>query len=347
MNEIESKFKATMLGGAIGDALGYPIEFESIGKIRDSHGTQGLCHYILDRESKKALISDDTQMSLFTAEGLLWAYYLGSYKGVDSYASKGIYPSYMRWYYTQTRQLPNGVDIKILDKQSFEKHGRLLDEDKLHVRRAPGNTCISALSSGKMGSMEIPLNQSKGCGGVMRVAPIGLFLYEDPSQAFYVACEAAAITHGHPTGFLAAGAFAMLIAMLTLGNSMETALMTTIDHLKQYPEAQETLEALLEADRLAQDERIIPKYEIVESLGKGWVAEEALAMAWYAARTAETFTQGIRLAVNHSGDSDSTGSVCGSLMGARWGMTSLEKKWMESLELKERILDTSNRLYRL
>ncbi len=344
MYDIGSRFQATMLGGAIGDALGYPIEFMSQPDIKSNYGSEGLTHYILVPKSGKALISDDTQMSLFTADGLLWSYYLGSYRGLESYAEKGIYPSYLRWYYTQTKELPEGKDDSILKRQSYEKHGSLMEEDRLYDRRAPGTTCLSALSTGKMGSMDEPLNQSKGCGGVMRVAPIGLFLHEDPLQAFYVASEAAAITHGHPTGFLAAGALAMLIAELVNGKSMEDALQLVISHLSQYPEGQETVDALLAAEQLSSSQNEV---EGIAVLGEGWIAEEALAMAWYAARKAETFEQGVCLAVNHGGDSDSIGAVCGNLLGARWGMEAIGEKWMEELECRDLILNMADRLYRL
>ncbi len=62
---------------------------------------------------------------------------------------------------------------------------------------------MGALFSGKTGTPEKPLNDSKGCGGVMRVAPVGL-VATDP---FDLGCRAAAITHGHPSGWLASGAF--------------------------------------------------------------------------------------------------------------------------------------------
>jgi ADP-ribosylglycohydrolase len=55
--------------------------------------------------------------------------------------------------------------------------------------------------------------------------------------------------------------------------------------------------------------------EIVEQLGGGWVAEEALATALFCALKATNFAEGVLLAVNHSGDSDSTGSLTGNLLG--------------------------------
>ena len=74
----------------------------------------------------------------------------------------------------------------------------------------PGNTCLSALRGEEMGELQRPLNNSKGCGGVMRVAPVGL-VADDDEQAFNLGCGAAAITHGHPSGYYSAGCFAAII----------------------------------------------------------------------------------------------------------------------------------------
>ena len=64
-------------------------------------------------------------------------------------------------------------------------------------------TCMSALSQEKLGSIEEPINNSKGCGGVMRVAPIGLYfdvLWEEQAKVDRLGAEAAALTHGHDLG---------------------------------------------------------------------------------------------------------------------------------------------------
>jgi hypothetical protein len=75
----------------------------------------------------------------------------------------------------------------------------LLNISGLKISRVPGNTCISSLNSGVCGTVESPINNSKGCGGVMRMAPVGLMWYNEPDYAFKLGCDLAAITHGHPT----------------------------------------------------------------------------------------------------------------------------------------------------
>jgi ADP-ribosyl-[dinitrogen reductase] hydrolase len=84
----------------------------------------------------------------------------------------------------------------------------LLDQPFLHHRRAPGNTCLAALHAEVPGTPKTPINVSQGCGGVMRVGPVGLTDADDP---FDLASNAAALTHGHPSGWLAAGALGQVI----------------------------------------------------------------------------------------------------------------------------------------
>lgn len=72
MNNLQNKCRGSLIGGAVGDALGYAVEFSSLNDIRNKYGESGIADYELDRNGI-AEFSDDTQMSLFTAEGLLSA----------------------------------------------------------------------------------------------------------------------------------------------------------------------------------------------------------------------------------------------------------------------------------
>jgi len=104
---------------------------------------------------RTSAITDDTQMTLFTMEGLIRAELQGG-SGPDE-----IWRAYQRWLSTQAG-----------DRGSAEgTAGWLPRQTFLHSARAPGYTCLSALQAGRPGSMREPVNDSKGCGGVMRVAP--------------------------------------------------------------------------------------------------------------------------------------------------------------------------------
>lgn len=342
--DLHDRFKACLLGGAIGDALGYPIEFMSLDEIRSKYGSTGVTDLIIDKTLNKALISDDTQMTLFTADGMVWAYKRGRNRGIGSYSASGTYHSYLRWLYTQTGRIK---DDYCLEKNPYEKKDDdsifILDVKELYARRAPGLTCLSALESGAMGSMENPLNNSKGCGGIMRVAPVGLFLHNQPRYAFEVGCELAAITHGHPTGYLSAGAFAMIIAELLNNKGLMESIASSINTLKEYENHEETLDAINKSIELSNSNVSVEK--AILQLGEGWVAEEALAIALYCALKESYYVNAILLSINHDGDSDSTGSICGNIMGAALGLNSIPEKWVKVIELKDFIVKMADKLF--
>ncbi len=129
-----------------------------------------------------------------------------------------------------------------------EENGWLGNVKELYDERAPGLTCLAALQDSRMGSMEKPLNDSKGCGGVMRMAPVGLVV-ESPPMAFKMGCEFAALTHGHPTGYLAAGCFAALICSLRERRTLKVALDNSISLLMKMNNSRECVRLLT----LAQD----------------------------------------------------------------------------------------------
>ncbi len=323
-------FDGCLLGGAVGDALGASVEFMTLTQIRRRFGPKGIRDYA-PAFGKLGAITDDTQMTMFTAEGLLRADNRQNEKG-DCHLPTMVHHAYLRWLETQGER-PRYPSPEV-------RGSWLLDVPELHARRAPGNTCLSALRSGKMGTVEEPINTSKGCGGVMRVAPVGLAGH-DP---FSLGCEVAATTHGHPSGFLAAGFFAAVIADIVDGASLEQAISRATESLETHPDHGECLRAVNAAVQLAKADPATP--ESVETLGGGWVAEEALAIALFCSLTADSFEEGIIAAVNHGGDSDSTGAMTGNILGALMGRDAIPARWLEGLELRHEIEDLASDLFR-
>ena len=338
---IQDIYRGCLLGGAVGDALGAPVEFMSRDQITRKFGTNGIQEYV-PAFGKLGAITDDTQMSLFTAEGLMRGWLRGNLRGI-CHMPGVIARSYQRWYHTQGHHHPmhdDGLD------------GWLISHRELFSCRAPGNTCLSGLESMRK-SNDVAKNDSKGCGGVMRVAPIGMYyatLAGSDSErhdhamreAFELACQAAAITHGHPTGQLASGTFAAIVMKLLVGVQLPQAIDAALEHLKEHPGHEETLHAMQQACRLASE---TPNdADVLARLGGGWIAEEALAIAVYCALSAKDFRSGVTLAVNHSGDSDSTGSIAGQLLGAIHGTHAIPSSWISPLELKEVIEEMADDL---
>ncbi len=245
-------FQGCLLGGAVGDVLGAAIEFDAIETIRRKFGEQGLTDHA-PAYGRIGAITDDTQMTLFTAEGLLRGETRRRYREMSG-GIRVIYHAYLRWLETQGVKL-NDEEIKsfVYDVQSWRR-----DLPELNSRRAPGNTCLSALQSGEMGTIETPINHSKGCGGVMRVAPVGLV----GLKPFILASKVAAITHGHPSGYLSAGVLALIINQIINGKSLaESIYLAVYEILPQYAGYEETLAACDKAIKLANNRTISPAPE--------------------------------------------------------------------------------------
>lgn len=389
--DVLDRVRGCLLGGAIGDALGAPIEFQSLREIRREHGAEGITGYVTTWRGRTGLITDDTQMTLFTVEGLLETRTAhanpppstspgptrpparhplndettpaehrtaGEAADGDPRAATGNGPgdmvrggprdattagdrgavvgavrqAYLRWLDTQKHHTPPPADLP-------HRTGWLRNEGWLYSTRAPGNACMSGLRRPFPGRSAWgepgPVNpNSKGCGTVMRSAPFGLIALT-PREAFELAAACAQITHGHPTGYLAAGAFAAIIANLMTGEALAPAVRNALELLPTYPGHDETSTALRAALSLASTGAHSP--EAVESLGGAWVAEEALAIGVYCGLVEPSVDKALLLSVNHSGDSDSTGSVCGNLLGALHGTTALPTAWLRPLEGRDTI----------
>lgn len=337
---VGARVRGCLLGTAVGDALGWPVEFESLSRIRARYGPDGIQEFDPRAPGGLGAVTDDTQMTLFTAEGVLRS---TTARCADAGAPSDavvhspdqivMWRAYRRWLATQgLRSGPHGAVAESAEP------GWLIGVRALHQRRAPGTTCLSALErSLPMDSGDGVLragNQSKGCGGVMRVAPIGCVACDD---AFTSAAGAAALTHGHPSGYLSAGAYAhMLQAVIHHGVTLRDAARDALDRLARERGHAETTRALGRALALAEASGD-PTAERVESLGAGWTGEEALAVGLYCALVARDFAHGVRLAVNHSGDSDSTGSIAGGLLGAAFGEGAIPAAWRGAVELRDEL----------
>ncbi len=335
--------RGSLIGGAAGDALGYPIEFMTLDQIKRKYGEKGILEYNLNTATGKALISDDTQMTLFTAAGIMEGDTRGCLRGIQGPPSEYVWNSYQAWLRTQQGER----------KASEYKTESWLDKvPELYANRAPGNTCLSALSQEIYGTIENPINNSKGCGGIMRVAPLGMY-YDgiDPKILDKEGAAVAALTHGHPLGYMPASVMTHIINQIIYQRDHFDNLKDIVLEAKKVNaeifEEEKYLAALNECIDLAVSlsENHDSDEQNIQRLGEGWVAEETLSIAIYCAlRHSDDFSAGIIAAVNHSGDSDSTGAVTGNILGSWLGYDAIDAQWKENLELADLILEVADDL---
>lgn len=334
------KYRGCLIGGAAGDALGYAVEFLDEREIFRKYGERGITAYEL--VDGVAQISDDTQMTLFTANGLLCGTTRGKVQGITESYPSCIAQCYMDWLKTQT-----SAEFG-MEEPACSWLGNV---PALHHSRAPGNTCIHALMQGDPGSTAEPKNNSKGCGGVMRVAPIGLYFAEKDIEALdMIGAEAAALTHGHALGYMPAAALVHIVH-LAAHHPEKTLLFAVKDSMRALTELfpdEECLPALLALMQKAivLSGENLDDVDAIRALGEGWVAEETLAIAVYCAlKYQDDFDKALIAAVNHSGDSDSTGAVTGNISGAYLGLDRIPQKYLDKLELRDVIMELADDLF--
>jgi ADP-ribosylglycohydrolase len=339
------RYVGCLIGGAVGDALGAPIEFKNINEILRKYGDEGITDYV-EHKGGIGEFTDDTQMTLFTAEALLRSFNRQTLKGIGGSLNIIAYESYLRWLYSQGFKV-NGVNY---EKDEYGLlSGWLVNEKVLFKLRDPGNTCLSALRSGQIGEFDKPINNSKGCGTIMRVAPVGLMYYGDRERAFDTACEMSVITHGHPSGYLSAGFFASVIADLAVEVKLMQAIHNAIEILQRKKSHSETMQAVEKAldvfEKTKADQSVLrPGY--IETLGGAWVAEEALAVSLYCSLVFENdFKKGTLTSVNHSGDSDSTGAITGNILGLINGVHKIPEHWIRNLKGTKIVKQVAEDLY--
>ena len=346
MNTLKDRIRGSLIGGAIGDALGYPVEFiYSFEGIQARYGERGITRLDTyqrwpgeEEQTGKAVVSDDTQMTLYTANGLLNA------RRQNISFKYGICRAYIEWYLTQ------------VGKKSGKYHDCWIsDVPALNARRAPGNTCMTALDAIYRGKE--PQNNSKGCGGVMRIAPIPLYGAEkcmSIEEVDLLAGEAAELTHLHPLGFIPAALMAHVIYRLALDEQpsregLKQYILEGMAWMKklypQYPDDLRTFEDLIEHSIILSYTKDSDVHNI-ELLGGGWVGDEALAIAFYCAlKHFDNFEEAMIAAVNHAGDSDSTGAVCGNILGAVIGYEAIPQFFKDDLEMHDLILHIADDLF--
>lgn len=318
-----------LVGLALGDALGFPTEFDDVPSILAKCGPW--------REMelpRPAIVTDDTQMTLALGRGLRTAMDRGPL--APKRLERPVREEFVDWY-----QSPQN-------------------------NRAPGRTCMVAcglLKSERRPWQEASQVGSKGCGANMRVAPLGLAPELSDEQRAGAAQLQAALTHGHPTALAASDLTAHAVRLLAqgaeptglvgllrsyayenrtryhhqwLGDLWTRAQDPTPEHFiaRGWDECLDVLDRLRDAVRT-----VSPETDPCLATGAGWVAEEALAtgLLCFLLFVDEPLTA-LRRAACTSGDSDSIACLTGAFAGAHLGADAWPAAWADRIEYRTDLL---------
>lgn len=305
--DIFEKYKGCIFGLAVGDAIGYPLEFLTKKEIEQKFP------FLREGEIQEFQIfdinkySDDTQMSLAISNALLNS-------GSDNIEEimKNISEGFINWYYDPENN------------------------------RAPGNTCLAGVRNLIKGLSwkQSGIKNSIGCGSAMRTAPIGLAYYNNLDKLKEVAKASAIITHNSPIAIASAIGNAYLIARAVNGEDYKSSLDDLIDFTRGISEEF--------TSKLYQTKEVLhlTPSKAYKILGAGFKGHEAIAISLYSLiNSGLNYRKGIITAINHDGDSDSTGCITGGIIGAYIGYEKIPKEFLRKLENQELLFNNTKGLY--
>jgi ADP-ribosylglycohydrolase len=303
----KDQFLGCLLGVAIGDALGFPVERLSLAQIHRRYGPEGVRDFVSGERYPPGTYSDDTQLTLATARALLQAG-----EGNLDQIAEALALEYLAWY-----RSPESA-------------------------RGPGRTTLAACANLSAGIpwRESGIRESKGCGSAMRVAPIGLYFHGDKEKLIAVARASSVITHAHPTGVGAAVLNAYTVACLLDGVAPGDLLH---ELLPMASSASAELAAVL---GIVQSYGRLGPAAAFAQIGETGSAEEVFASAVFCfLRKPEDFRATVLAAANSNGDSDSIAAMAGGFSGACNGVQGIPEKWLQAVENRQEIEELSLALH--
>ncbi|MFD5182634.1 ADP-ribosylglycohydrolase family protein [Streptomyces sp. NPDC058372] len=327
--DFRSRVRGTLLGAALGDALGAPLAGLDARAVRELCGESGP-DGPGEAYGRRGAVTAVTQLSLFTVDGLIRAQVrrdTGAW-----HPPTDLHLAYRRWAATQSDWGPD-------ERRTGD--GWLARQEWLYSRRRPERSCLSGFGDPGMGTLEAVRNpKERGPGALTRSAPFGLLVGWEPGLVLQLALECAAQSHGHPAARLAAGAYALLVHGAARGEPLEAAVGRVLALTAEQPGHQAVGEALGAAVEGVR--RGPPDAALVEELAGDGGADGVLGAALYAALVCEDVPHGLRLAVRHGGPSPAVGAVCGGLLGALHGETALPPAWLAELEGRATVLELAD-----
>ena len=319
-----SRYQGCLLGLAVGDAMGSPIDKKCWEEICQDYGPNGLLGY--DLVNGCAEITSYTQLAAYVSNGLL----LGMSRYQPENYGKFIYAALKEWAKCQqTRMMPERTLCWVSRVAPMRR--RLCMDTRM----------LDTLSRDTVGTLEHPINASYLPSGLTCSAVIGLFFNAgrmEPRQVGALGAETIALTSGDPETILSGAILAYSIAGIVQDG--ELPLKTQFTHAVEAVRAQfgdrypqiEKIAALVEkAITLTTDAELTPL--VAMTILECTTAAECLAGAMYTAMIhAENFDEGMITAVNHSGRSGAVGAIAGAILGAKLGVEALPDFYLESLD---------------
>lgn len=324
MDKRLSKCRGCLLGLAVGDAMGYPVDEKSWQEIQNAYGPNGLLGYDLVNDCATA--SAYTQVAAFVSNGLL----LGVSRGKEEHYLRYINLSLREW--GRAQYFPRDPERSLCWVAKIPQ---------MRVRKSKDSWMLNALRLETAGTMDKPVNRASSTGSLPGAVVVGLACNDrgmDRKLASSLGTQTVALTHGNVETFLCGSVLAECIALILeqdtpdLADCFQQAISVMERQFShRFEQAQSLAHTLRRAIAMADREEDIP--QLIMERFECDTAEECLAATFYACLSCrEDFDSAMITAVNHSGRSGAVGSLTGAILGAVMGAEALPDFYLESLE---------------
>ncbi|HEX8351199.1 MAG TPA: ADP-ribosylglycohydrolase family protein [Hymenobacter sp.] len=313
-NSLESQLRSALLGLAVGDALGVPVEFTSRA-TRQRDPVTNMRAYGTHHQPAGTW-SDDASLTFCLAEAL-----------TENYSVRQLASNCLRW----------------VEQGFWTPHGRVFDIGITTREALYQLTKLDKNASPMVGGKD---EISNGNGALMRILPLAFYRITDALQTrFQRIQEASAITHGHVRSAIACFLYLEMASYLRQGLGPQAA----YAQLCKYAPAQ-MAELELAEKEINRFQRILdgtlpalPEPRIASS---GYVVHTLEAALWCLLKH-ETYASTVLAAVNLGEDTDTTGAVVGGLAGIWYGERNIPKEWLEVLARRDDIEKLANRMAKI
>ena len=334
-------YRGCLLGLAIGDAMGYPVDTKTWSQIQEDYGPYGLMGY--DLRNGYAEVSSHTQLAAFSCNGLLIGLTRGQLLGKMAPFVRYVGLSQQEWAIGQRRY-----------DQPSRNHCWVFRVSDLRHRHCTDTRMVETLNRGKLGSLEDPVNKYDTPASLACAISAGLFAdlrKQAQEEIDRLGAESVALTHGHPLAFLPGAMVAHLISGCLrqpekpLKKLIREALAALqAQFVREYPRMVSQITALVEQAVSLAEERLVQPTDAMKRL-KCDTGAEVLAGAIYAALLCEEdFDNAMVVAVNHSGRSAAVSCLTGAILGARMGEQDLPDFYMEGLYVADALRELADDL---
>ena len=307
MNRQNNQYLGAIIGHAVGDAMGFPTEFSKREELLQSPVIEMIDSP--DVGQPAGSWSDDTAMEIATIDSFIQKKY---------FDYKDIMDKWVKWI-SKSEYTPTGVAFDI------------------------GRTCLKAIKKYCNGTAPLQCGSTSinenGNGSLMRILPVALYAYSkklDDTSIHKLTNEVSSLTHAHEVSRLGCYIYVQFIINLLKGKTKEEA----YKHIQDLDYRSFTIDSINQYTRILNEQIEVQILENIKSTG---YIVDTLESAMWIFMNAQHYKEAIIASTNIGGDTDTIGSIVGSMAGIYYGFESIPFNWLVKLQRKDYLIDFVDR----